>query len=241
MKLHKSLMGSVVAWVRSQLWLTGMACVLGPGLVPMARAQVVMWNANSATSTLGEFSEFTKLSNVYDQTGLLTPYFRGQLQSSYLVSKTHYATLSGTEWVSSFSQASGYIEFDLGAALEVYNVVVWNEETIGTSLIRIQISETTDFSLAPTLGPFILDQNAGVLPYPSQLITLPSPTFGRYVRLDPRANLNQDLIALGEVAFGVSLDTAIRAGVPESSTVTAGVSLALLLGIAAHKARRRRH
>lgn len=59
------------------------------------------------------------------------------------------------------------------------------------------------------------------------------------MRLDPGANPNQDLIALGEVAFGVFLDTAIRAGVPESSTVAAGVTLALLLGITAHKARRR--
>jgi hypothetical protein len=199
-----------------------------------------MWNANSATTTLGEFSLFTQLSNVYDQTGLLSPYFRGELQASYLtLGTTHYAKLSGTEWVSSFSRPSGYIDFDLGAVLDISNVVVWNEEEIGTSSISLQVSTTTDFSGATVFGPYILTQNLGPLPYRFEVLSLPAPIAGRYVRLDPGANPNQDLIALGEVAFGVTSATAIHAGVPETSTVSAGVAIALWVGISFHRSRRR--
>jgi F5/8 type C domain len=175
------------------------------------------------------------LADTYNQNGLTTKFVSGVSDfDTYLAPKpTHTNVFAGNEWFSEFGTSSATVTYDLGSALNIDRLALWNEDASGIGRFNLLASrDNVNFSsLAVGLSPFA---NSSTTPfYAAQVFTFAN-TSARYVRFEA-SGCRSDVYAacaIGEVAFSVNSSAT---AVPEPFTIVG----TLVGGTAALRMRKR--
>jgi hypothetical protein len=186
------------------------------------------------SSNMGEYDSVSYgFHNMYDQSGLSTPFVSGTTNFDTFVSNgvTHIADDSRS-WLSRPGVFNGYVTFDLGGIYDVTKLVLWNGASgisASPNNFSFATSLTSDFSLSTSVGTFT-GQGAN---YDATVYDV-TESNARYVRMNIGGNFgNGCCTAIGEIAFDV--------GPPASTNVPEPTSVALLgLGLIAAFAGARR-
>jgi hypothetical protein len=161
---------------------------------------------------------FGSIANTYNKAGLLTGYTSGVTDfDSYLAGNPkHNYVYEGNEWFSNEGTTSASVTYDLGSAMQINKLALWNDEAAGIGLLSLFGSiDGVTFSLlssglTPTNNPN--DQNYGADVFGFSSMNM------RYMRLDmsscPQSGQIFNSCSIGEVAFRTASTT-----VPEPSTV----------------------
>ncbi len=184
------------------------------GMVGSASADLIM-SADSVTTNMGALittSPNTLVGHIIDQSGLSSSFASGVDDfDTYIAGDPTHLSAHGNDWVSSSGVLIGNIDFDLGGALVVDKVALWNQSlkvpdrtATGVSSINILASLQSDFAVSTDLGTFSIDQ-ATANPTPGQVLTF-GDTVAQYVRFEILGNYGGSfgVTSLGEVAFSVS-------------------------------------
>jgi hypothetical protein len=174
--------------------------------------------ANAATVTTGtvyynsagSLGSYTP-EGLYNQSGLSTGYISGVTDfDSYIASGVTHATSAspGGTWLSNGVADIGYTEmrFDLGAAMQISKLVLWNGSAGNDAALRsfyVMTSNDPDFGSGITLHLFEnIFGNEG--PEPATVFDMTDST-ARYVRLQFDSYYgNPCCLAIGEIAFDAS-------------------------------------
>lgn len=183
-------------------------------------------SAASATAS-SEFSGTFDIGNTIDQSGLSSTYISGVTDfATYLgTNPTHTLIAANNEWFTANGVTTATVVYDMGSALNLLNLALWNEEFsgFGQAIISSSLDNVT-FSALTSINPVDSPSN---LDYGAQVFGL--GVTARYLRFDlsgcPQPDGSTSLLCgIGEVAFDVGGTTG---SVPEPT------SLALLgLGLA---------
>lgn len=230
--LHHAPPGAAVRTLRRTLAVVAVGTALAAG-ASRAAAQVIYAPVGGVidVGTPG----FGALSDTYNQSGLSAGYVSGVTSfAGYIgTNPLHTQFTAGTEWFSSGGTAT--VTYDLGAALNVTRLALWNEESNGIGLLNVYGSADGTSFAALALGLTPIDNPAGA-DYPAQLFTLAAGS-ARYVRLEMSRcpGLLLPRCSIGEVAFEVGATTTTA---PEPGTwALLGTGL---VGVAGAGARRKR-
>ncbi len=245
-----------------------LALTVSMGHAPSASA-ITMRGATSVTTNMGNLgadvlpSGVSSPNSMIDRKGLLRAYINGEDQASYLTLGTTVSELgslhsdnTAREWFADKDVTTGRIDFDLGAAFNVANVVIWNEDVFGIKDFDVFASNNAGFTGATNLGSFTAANQ------PVSGSTLPqfveqgkvygfTPTAAQFIRLVVKSTYdyespNRDVFnipnlaltpgfrsaSIGEVAFGI-------ADVPPPAIPTPAL-LPGLIGLGATAWRKRR-
>jgi hypothetical protein len=170
-------------------------------------ALIVSPSGASASST---FSASFDIGNTIDQSGLSTGFISGVTDfDTYLSgSPTHTSTASGNEWFTAQGVTSATVTYDMGSALALDRLALWNEEFSGFGTGDISISgDGISFTGLGTINP--IDSPAGS-DYGAQVFNLGDFT-AQFIRFDisgcPQPDGDPSLLCgIGEVAFATSTD-----------------------------------
>lgn len=160
---------------------------------------------------------FGSINDTFNQAGLLAGYTSGVTDfASYLASNpTHTTTFNGFEWFSAQGTNSASVTYDLGSALGIKSLALWNEESSGIgSLALFGSLDGVTFSSLGAFNP--IDNPVGV-DYGAEVFSF-AATQARYIRFDmtgcPQQPSTFSACAIGEVAF----ESAVIGAVPEPAT-----------------------
>ena len=179
---------------------------------------------------------FGSILNTIDQSGLSTGFTSGVTDfDSYTASgPEHTVTFSGFEWFSNSGITSASVTYDMGAAVSIGGLALWNEDAAGIGALDL-FASTDGINFSPlSLGLIPADTPSAELitSYPVEVFSFTS-ALARYIRFDmsscPQPNPGSFVgCSIGEVAFDVG------DGVPVPDPVTllllAGGLLGLRLG-----------
>jgi hypothetical protein len=180
-----------------------------------AQAQQIV-SATSGTINSGG-PGFGSLTDTINQSGLSTGYVSGVTDfNSYIAGNpTHTVVFNGNEWFSNQGSNSASVTYDLGSAMGIDALALWNEEASGIGTLNLFSS--LDGVLFTSLGSFNPTNNPLDANYLAQVFNF-GAVDTRYFRFDmsecPQQPTTFDACAIGEVAFR----TASVSGVPEPSS-----------------------
>ena len=189
-------------------------------------------SATSATINAGG-PGFGSIADTYNQNGLSANYVSGVTDfATYMASGvTHTTVFAGNEWYSTNGNSSASVTYDLGAALNVTGMALWNEDAAGIgSLNLLYSSDNINFTaLASGLSPI----NNPEAPYRGEVFDFATVN-ARYIRMDMSACPQPDgtgtvWCAIGEVAFDNA--GAVNAVPEPASLALFGLGLAGLAGL----------
>lgn len=194
-------------------------------------------SATGATINVGG-PGFGSIADTHNQNGLATNYVSGVTDfATYMASGVEHTNLfSGFEWFSNVGTTSASVTYDLGAAINVTGMALWNEEIAGIGMFNLLYStdNITFTALASGLSPF--DNPPGT--YRGEVFDFATVN-ARFIRMDmsgcPQgSDSNATFCAIGEVAF----DNAGNGNaVPEPATLALfGLGLAGLAGLRRRRA-----
>jgi len=174
----------------------------------------------------------TSLSSSFNRSGLSSVFTSGVTDfDTYLASNpTHSLDFTG-EWFSASGTSTATVTYDLGSALLIDRLALWNEESSGIGLLNLLYS-TDSISFNPLVSNVVPPDNP-LANYPASVIGFGGAVNARYVRFNmsncPQANPGTfSGCAIGEVAFS----SAGASGVPEpSSLVLIGLGLSGLIAM----------
>jgi len=188
-------------------------------LSPMAANADVITSGSVYNNTAGEYSAAYNVGLLSDQSGLSSAYVDGVTDfATYTSSGVTHATSEGgggVTWLSNgVPNFPVFMDFDLGAALQILNLALWNGTAGNTASINgfsIFTSMVADFSVSTFAGAF--NNPIGVNgPEPVTIFDL-TDTTGQYVRVQLDSYYGNGCCAgIGEIAWDV-------AAVPEPGTL----------------------
>ena len=173
------------------------------------------------------------IADTLNQNGLATSYTSGVTDfDAYLATEGGHSTgFAGLEWFSNQGTNAATVTYDLGSAMMIDALALWNEESSGIGTLQIlgSTDNLTFNSLASGLSP--TDWPGGSGPnYTADRFNF-SATNLQYIRLVatncPQQQGTYQACAIGEVAFRM----AGGQGVPEPGTLSLFGLSALLLGM----------
>lgn len=159
---------------------------------------------------------FGTLDDTFNQNGLFVPYVPGVTDfDTYIAGNPqHSLVFAGNEWFSEQGSVAATVTYDLGAAVSIDRLALWNEDFSGIGRLDLSYSvdNVTFLALASGLTPTDTLNNSD---YGPEVFGF-GATAARYVRFTmtecPQAPAGFEACAIGEVAFRA-------AAVPEPATL----------------------
>jgi len=187
------------------------------GINSVSANTVVSAVSGLATSTfISSKGNNYSINNTINQSGLSTGYVSGVTDfDAYLATNpTHASTANGAEWFSKNGDAKGVsVTYDLGRALNIDAMALWNEEFAGLGHTNLLGSlDGVTYVLLSTILPADSPYAVGdaVTQYSAQKFSFLEMTL-RYLKLDildcpgpPPDKSNYRGCGIGEVAFSAS-------------------------------------
>jgi len=164
----------------------------------------VIYSASSAVCDLGCPGD-GDLQDTIDQSGLFTGYVSGVTDfDAYIASDPqHSLVFAGNEWFSELGTSAATVTYNLGSALAIDAIALWNEDASGITNLDLEVSlDGVNFSsllsgLTPTDNPISLDYGAEVFSF-----GLVTTQYVRFKMTDcPQNSGEYQACAIGEVAF----------------------------------------
>lgn len=154
---------------------------------------------------------FGDINNTLNQRGLSANYVSGVTDFDAFVAGTTHTTIFATyEWFSNVGSTSASVTYDLGSAISINKMALWNEESSGISLLNLLVSgDGTSFT---TLLSGLIPTDHTTVDYLADVFTFATSSF-RYLRMD-MSGCPQPVVgsfaacAIGEVAFSTAPDVA---------------------------------
>jgi len=197
------------------------ACaVLALVLSPSAAQAGPIISPTGATAS-STFNATYSIINTINHAGLLTNFVSGVTDfDAYLaLTPQHTFLADNNEWFSANGETSATVTYDLGSAIAIDRLALWNEEFSGFGTARVSTSlDNTAYSFLMSINPV---DSPSDLNYGAQVFALGALTT-RYVRFEvsgcPQPNGNPlPVCGIGEVAFAT---TGAAATVPEPASAT---------------------
>ena len=220
-------------------WASLFSTVAMLGAAGSASAAGIIFSPVSAVINSGG-PGFGNIADTYNQNGLSINFISGVTDfDAYLaLNPIHTDIFAGNEWFSNNPSTSAVVTYDLGSALNIDRLALWNEEISGIGNLNLLYStDNVNFSsLASGLTPF--DNPRGS--YPAEVFSF-ATTNARYVRFEasscPQPNPgNFNACAIGEVAFSISTPRQV----PEPSGMLGTSAIAIgLIGAKVLKSRKK--
>lgn len=195
-------------------------CLGLSALLPTAAYATPITSPTSATAS-STFSPTYSINNTINHSGLSIPFVNGVTDfDAYLaLNPTHTLVADFNEWFTAEGVTSATVTYDLGSALTIDRLALWNEEFSGFGTARISTSlDNSVYTFLTSISP--LDSPGGS-DYGAQVFAF-GPVSAEFVRFevsgcpqpdgDPRS-----LCGIGEVAFSTG---ATASAVPEPATLT---------------------
>ena len=181
----------------------------------LAHGQIMLSPTAVLGTDLGTLSEEVPLTHLIDQSGLDTPFISGTtLFETYFASPDQTFAMNGpaNNWQSEVDfelPQQGSIDFDLGSVRTVSKLAIWN--TSAEDITLAFANDPSELASAPVAGSFRLTNHTSFpFSYRVDVITLPSPTQGRYFRLGVQSTyllspgLTFSYVIIGEVAVSAA-------------------------------------
>ena len=197
-------------------------------------AGVILSPNSVINNTMGEFDAPFAVAKLMDQSGLSANYVSGVTDfATFTASTTHSGDPDANGWLSSGRNVlPGVIDFDLGSAVGIRQLALWNHAYVSTANVqnfRVFTSNLADFSVSSLVGSFLNPE--GSKPYAAGVYDV-TDTTARYVRLALDTFYgNLCCVAVGEVAidsFGITNQAFGEHLAVESVTVPEPGTLGLL-------------
>lgn len=181
--------------MKTKVLLTGLIAL---GLSHAASAGTIV-GATSVTSNT-EWGSNYSVSHLIDQSGLSASYTSGVTDfDSFTASTTHTTVAPNFEWFAANGTYQDTLIFDLGSALSINKIAVWNEESWGTDSVTISYATDSLFSDEVTLGSFALTDHPLSQDYVADVLSFNFVT-AQFFKFNVFGSTG-DAVALGEVAF----------------------------------------
>lgn len=198
-------------------------------LCATSQAGTILAATDVVNNSMGSLTGYSD-DQMVNQSGLSSNYVSGVTDfGAFLASGVTHGQGDHLSWLSNRAR-SGSLVFDLGAAYNVSQFVMWNGASGITASVNgfsLSTSLTSDFAISAFAGDYVGHMNN----YGATVYNM-TDSMARYVRMNINGNFgNSCCTAIGEIAFDVSP----AAAVPEPA------SLALLgAGLAAFGFTRKR-
>ncbi len=191
-------------------------------------AQVMISPVAVTESGLGTFDSTTiALTNMINHSGIQTPFTNGvTVFDTYFTPNDKFSkNADGTKWQSLVSfnlPLVGNLDFDLGASYLISRIAIWN---VSVKEVSVSIAEDqAGLDTAIPVGTFTLTQGLFSLSLRADLLTLASPTQGRFLRFRV---LSEYKFSAGDTFAYATVGEVAVAG---TSGVTIPPSLSIRLG-----------
>lgn len=195
------------------------AAVAATTLPALANAQAIIRPVSAVINAGGPGDG--SIDDTFNGNGLTVNFVSGVTNfDTYIASNPIHTNLfAGFEWFSNFGTTSASVTYDLGAAITIDRLALWNEEFAGIGQLNLlgSLDNALFSNLALGLTPTDNPGGARTAPYGADVFALPT-TSVRYVRFDMSAcpqplGDNYTSCSIGEVAFRTAAST-----VPEPGT-----------------------
>jgi hypothetical protein len=182
--------------------------VVMSGAVAACASAGPIWSPSAVVrNDYGELGPNYAITHVFSQAGLYSGFISGVTDfDAYAPSgQLHKDDSQGNDWYGPGQgyEPGGFVDFDLGQAMQIARAAVWNEDAGGIGTIKVYTSIDEAFTSPTLVGEFTLSDNAFGVDYAADVLDL-IDTFGRYVRfeiLSLGAGSQWTGVSLGEVAF----------------------------------------
>ncbi len=143
------------------------------------------------------------VDNLINQTGLSAGYTSGVTDfASYTGTTTHANVITANGWTSAVGQNLGVLTFDLGTAVDLDGLGLWNSHVSARRLVNFELFSDTDGDFAnggtTSLGSFMALAPAS--PIDAQTFSFAATT-SQFIHLDIASNGGGGATELAEVAF----------------------------------------
>jgi len=156
----------------------------------------------------GELNSNYVITQTFSQVGLLSGFTSGVTDFDAYAPATqlHDTDSKFNDWFSTGTGfvAGGFVDFDLGAAMDLARAAIWNEDGAGIDMVNIYTSTDPSFGSSTFVGQFALTNNPVGVDYGADVLDL-IDSHARYVRLEilsiPADSQWPGGVSLGEIAF----------------------------------------
>lgn len=164
----------------------------------------VMIQPSSVTANASLVNTNYNINRLIDQAQSTVSYTSGLTDYATYLAAAPKAAPFGTvlvEYAAMFETPSLVLEFDLGSAWSITNIILWNAPQTAAHIqsFSVIVSNSPTFGTVTSLGPFAATTTAAY-PMEAQGITFAAPVEGRYVRVTSTSS-HASRTLLGEVAF----------------------------------------
>lgn len=185
----------------------------------------VMIQPTSVTANAGFVHSNYNINRLIDQARSTVSYTSGVTDYATYLAAGPVAAPFGTslfEYAALFDTPNLVLEFDLGTAWSISNIILWNAPQTAARIqsFSVIVSDSATFGTVTSLGPFAATGSAA-FPMEAQGFTFTSPVEGRYVRITA-TSYHASTTLLGEVAFAGN-------AIPEPSAALLGAVGAIAL------------
>jgi hypothetical protein len=198
-----------------------------------AQGQQIVGAVNGVINSNGP--GFGDLANTWNQAGLSSNYISGVTDfDAYIATNPmHTLVFACCEWFGNEGTTTASVTYDLGSAMNINALALWNEESSGIGLLDLysSVDGVSFSSLSLGLLPF----DNPLADYPAEVFNFANTAF-RYIRFD-MSNCPQpdpaafQSCAIGEVAFRTA------STVPEPGTFALMLSGLVGVGMAVRRRR----